>query len=113
MNVDAESTAQGQGRAEDGAVKCSGQPHGQGESRSPGGELKHLRIGAPRTFGPWGALPNPIAGGIIAQLIAQVEDQLSTAQECITWYEREVEKYTRQLENLKQLQELAATPPEE
>ncbi len=40
-------------------------------------------------------------------MIAQVEDQLGEAVECVEWYQRSVEKYQRQLDNLKQLQKLA------
>jgi len=32
---------------------------------------------------------------------------LSEADECIAWYQRAKEKHERQLENLKQLQQLA------
>lgn len=52
-------------------------------------------------------LPPSLGGGIIAQLILHLGDQLGEAVECVEWYQRSVEKYQRQLDNLKQLQRLA------
>lgn len=107
MKANAESTTQGQGGAENRAPECTGQPHGQGQpdfSRRGNGDFAGGITGATRSGGIAG---DPVTGGIIAQLIAQVEDQLGEAVECVQWYERSVEKYQRQLENLKQLQQLA------
>jgi len=80
---------------------------GEGRPTGIGRATGNASIGNRGAAGPWGIASNPVTGGIIAQLIAQVEDQLGEAVECVEWYQRSVEKYQRQLDNLKQLQKLA------
>lgn len=57
-----------------------------------------------RTLGAVGT--EAIVGGMLSQMIEEVESQLQNDQECIEWYEREKEKHLRKLENLRQLREL-------
>ncbi|MFH7243563.1 MAG: hypothetical protein ACHWZW_12005 [Spirulina sp.] len=87
----------------------SGEGHtiSQGRPGDSGGEPEYLCGRVAREVGAWGGGPNSLFGGIVAQLISQVEDQLSEARECIALYQRAEEKYEKQLENLRQLQQLA------
>ncbi|MBW4523481.1 MAG: hypothetical protein KME16_28070 [Scytolyngbya sp. HA4215-MV1] len=47
-----------------------------------------------------------VTGGILAQLIEEVKDQLGDAEQCIEWYQREKERAEKKLETLEQLAEL-------
>lgn len=104
---DAKRTTQQIRRAESGADGAAAYTHGQGnvDEESPGSE--HLHLGADRADCTGGTAGSCLAGGILTQLISQAEDQLREAEECISWYERAKEKARKQLENLKQLQQLA------
>ena len=88
-------------------------PHSQREADESGSTTKYLDIGASRADCTGGIPRGGVAGGIVSQLIAQAEDQLREAQECISWYQRSEEKIQRQLENLRQLQELAEQEEEQ
>jgi hypothetical protein len=56
-----------------------------------------------------------VVGGIVTQLISEVQDRLGKSEECIEWYQREVEEYRVQLARLQALQSAiaAAAPPED
>ncbi len=45
-----------------------------------------------------------VTGGILAQLIEEVRNQLGKAEECIAWYEREKEEYQQKLQTLLELE---------
>lgn len=78
---------------------------GQALGEGSGSGCQHVRVN--REGGSEGFPGGLLFGGILTQLIEQAEDQLREAQECISWYERAEEKARKQLENLKQLQQLA------
>lgn len=42
-----------------------------------------------------------ISGGIVAQLISDVQDRLGKAEECVAWYQREIVECQNQLERLQ------------
>ncbi len=44
-----------------------------------------------------------LIGGILAQLILEVKDRLGKSEECIVWYQKEVEEYSAQLARLEEL----------
>lgn len=48
-----------------------------------------------------------ITGGILGQLIADTEDRINEAAECLAWYQRELDKNQQRLANLRHLEELA------
>lgn len=65
-------------------------------------------LGAGGEAWSWANLSITLAGGIISQLIEEVEDQLggveyqlNNAQECIEWYERERSEYQQRLAKLQ------------
>jgi len=47
-----------------------------------------------------------LLGGIVAQLIDEIEDQLGDAQECIATYQKRIAKLEKRLESMRRLQEL-------
>lgn len=68
----------------------------------------NFNLGTSRTAWQGPNISIPLAGGIISQLIEEVEDQLggvdyqvNNAQECIEWYQREKTEYERRSEKLK------------
>jgi hypothetical protein len=46
-----------------------------------------------------------LIGGILAQLIVEVKDRLGKSEECIVWYQKEVEEYSAHLARLEALME--------
>lgn len=78
---------------------------GQALGEGSGSGCQH--VGVNRAGGAQGVLGGLLLGGILEQLISSAEDQLRETQECISWYQRAEEKARQQLENLKQLQQLA------
>lgn len=81
--------------------------NGKGALIEKGEGDEYLSVGADREDRSRGCFGDLVAGGILAQLISQVEDQLSEAEECIAWYERAKEKHQRQLSNLMELKRLS------
>lgn len=46
---------------------------------------------------------------VLQRLIQQTENRLTEAQECITWYQRDVDKLQAELQQLKEIQTLRGT----
>lgn len=44
-----------------------------------------------------------VFGGIVGQLITDAENRLAEMEECVDWYQREVEKSRRRLQELRAL----------
>jgi hypothetical protein len=87
-------------------AKSQNHPRGQartGAASSADGDISRRVARATRSGA---SIVKPVTGGILTQLIEQVEDQLGNDEACIEWYQREKDKHQRQLENLKQLQAL-------
>lgn len=112
MNVNAERETREVRSTEDGATTGANDAGRKGGPRSTSGSSEHIGVRASGAVGPWGNLPNAVAGGIISQLIADTRDRLAEAEECITWYTRERDKCLKRLENLEHLQQLAEGEPE-
>ena len=94
-------------RNEGGAYAVAPYSNGKSAVAPESSGAEHFGVRTDRT-GRTGGIPRGgIAGGILEQLVAQAEDQLREAAECIEWYQRSLEKAQRQLENLRQLQALA------
>ena len=79
---------------------------GSGKSRSNHGSVS-LRTA--RTLGQTANLSVSFTGGILTQLIKQVESQLGTAhyqvqnaEACIQWYQREKEEHQHRVEDLEE-----------
>lgn len=81
--------------------------HSETEISLEGSGIGCERVRVDRAGSPQGVLGGLLLGGILEQLISSAEDQLRETQECISWYQRAEEKARKQLENLKQLQQLA------
>lgn len=104
---DAQGIAQQIWGDQDGTIGVEPNSHSQGAASETGPEPEHLSLRTNRADCTGGIPRGGIAGGILSQLIQQAEDQLREAEECISWYERAKEKAQRQVENLRQLQQLA------
>ena len=102
----AESTTQGLGRTEDGQSLRSHQPRGEEGSQDPSRGSGDIGRGIFGTSRSSGIQVDPITGGILSQLIKQVEGQLAESKECVDWYERKTKEYQDQLDQLKHLQGL-------
>ncbi|MBD2425249.1 hypothetical protein [Phormidium sp. FACHB-1136] len=81
--------------------------HGEGEAGGRGQVL----FGAPGDYeGLVQAIISRVSqdsarrlGKIVDQLIKQEQEKLAEAEECVRWYEREVEKHTTSLKELEDL----------
>jgi len=87
----------------DGNVATVGYSRIRPASRSAK-SFRQIGVNRPDWFGrdPLRCLP----GGILTQLIEEVEDQLGDAEECITREKRRIVKLERRLQRLQQLQAL-------
>lgn len=92
---------------QDGAARAEPDPNSKTAANSEGSGIGGERVGIGRESCTQGVFGGELLGGILTQLIEQAEDQLRETQECISWYQRAEEKARKQLENLKQLQQLA------
>lgn len=107
VHYDAEGSARQIWGAEGGADAAPADSHGEGEVTRASRPPEHLGFRTDRADCTGGIPRGGVTGGILSQLISQAEDQLREAEECISWYERAKQKAHKQLENLKQLQQLA------
>lgn len=85
---------------------CPSDTYSEGGAGAVGGESEYLSGGIAGTSGEGTSQRPSLLGGILAQLIDDAEDRLGKAQECIGWYQREVEELQARLEKLKRLRQL-------
>ncbi len=94
---------------------CDGNSAGIGD-RNPGslsGKTEYSgTLGSHRANDSTGSALIALIGGMLSQLIGQVESQLAETDECIDWYVNQKNKLLSQLEGLRQLQALEATARE-
>lgn len=105
MNSDAQGETQSAWSGEVGDIPSSTDSHSQGratDSSSVYGNLSRGIVGKTRS-GRDSDQCIDITGGILAQLIADAEDQLGEARACIEWYQEKEKEQLKRLENLQKL----------
>lgn len=85
------------------ATECPDLPAGDRRHRSDSGEpgLEPERFS--RRVGQRILCRQPVIGGILSRLIAQTQEKLRNAEECLVWYQRERDRAAAELVELEQL----------
>lgn len=93
-------------RTKDREVVHADESHREGGTGEAGGGSGSFGSGTSGISRAGQTTDNPIVGGILSQLIDDAEKDVERTQECIEWYQRELEEKTQRLEDLKRLREL-------
>lgn len=90
-------------------TECESDPGREGTPQAKSPRTGVECGGIPGGVSPWGseiATHGSLHGGILRQLIETEHERLGEAQECITWYKKQVQKCEKRLAELAALERL-------
>jgi hypothetical protein len=106
---DGESKTRTTRSVEGGATLNPNDSGGQARARGVSPNNEHLSLGAFGAVGTAADFSGSLAGGILTQLIKQVDNQLGSAkyqvhnaEACLDWYQREKEVYEHRVQDLEE-----------
>lgn len=79
-------------RGEVGSDQCQAEPRSEGRVIEVGGQSWAIDERVSREAGPWASIAFLAIGGILGQLIKDLEYQLAYQQSSIDWYMAEIKK---------------------